>query len=263
MSIRFPGMDPWLEDPDVWPDFHVTLLSAMRAALNQVLPENYRAKHERHVWIHEPDAETRRALGKPDSFVVEQLQRQSNPETSPVKLAAPQTVTLPVTREEGATFLQIVDRRRRQVVTVIEVLSPSNKYAGPDRESYPAKRNEYLGSRVNLVEIDLLRGGPRLPLGVEDPDNFTYYVLVSRPNEVPQAGLWTFGLRDEFPEFPVPLSEQDSDVIFQLKPCMDRACEEGLYNDELVYEEQPTPRLSEEDFAWTREILANNTDPHP
>ena len=41
-------------------------------------------------------------------------------------------------------------------MTVIELLSPTNKYAGPHREQYLGKRKELLQSR-HLVELDLLR----------------------------------------------------------------------------------------------------------
>ena len=47
---------------------------------------------------------------------------------------------------------------------VIEVLSPSNKRSGEDREPYLAKRRELLDESAHLVEIDLLRGWKPMPL---------------------------------------------------------------------------------------------------
>ena len=64
---------------------------------------------------------------------------------------------------ERVRYLEVRDREGREVVTVIELLSPSNKRAGDDRESYLAKRRELLRSPAHLVEIDLLRGWTPMP----------------------------------------------------------------------------------------------------
>ena len=60
-------------------------------------------------------------------------------------------------------FLEVRDRQDRELVNVIELLSPSNKRAGDDREQYLAKRREILRSPAHLVEIDLLRAEPPCP----------------------------------------------------------------------------------------------------
>src|SRR5947208_5462061 len=93
-------------------------------------------------------------------------------------LEAPARVRLPAVDRERLSFIEIRDRDGWQLVTVIELLSPANKYAGPDREQYLAKRAELLVSTVHLVEIDLLRGGRRMPM--EDVPECDYCVLVSR-----------------------------------------------------------------------------------
>ncbi len=38
MPPPFPGMDPYLEHPDLWPDFHNNLASEIQFALNRLLP---------------------------------------------------------------------------------------------------------------------------------------------------------------------------------------------------------------------------------
>src|SRR5271157_4676791 len=39
MRPQFPGMDPWLEHPDLWPDVHSSLITAIRDELMpRVLP---------------------------------------------------------------------------------------------------------------------------------------------------------------------------------------------------------------------------------
>ncbi len=95
-------------------------------------------------------------------------------------------VRLPAVDRERLSFLEIRDRDGWQLVTVIELLSPTNKYSGPDREQYLARRRDLLASAVHFVEIDLLRGGPRMPM--EDLPECDYCVLVSRVETRPRPG---------------------------------------------------------------------------
>ena len=163
MPSPFPGMDPYLEEPDIWPDVHLMFLASIRAELSPRLPKEYVARVDRYVWLEEPDGDSFTRAGKPDVFV-------TGPGTKPmtgtaVALMAPVTAVLPAVRHEGNRYLRVIDVKSRRVVTVIELLSPSNKELGKDHDHYLAKREEFLGSRTNLVEIDLLRADPRLPMG--------------------------------------------------------------------------------------------------
>jgi uncharacterized protein DUF4058 len=250
MPSPFPGMDPYIESCGLWPDFHASLIVTMRAALNARLPERYTAGVELHVWIHEPDAAPRTQLRAPDVHVA----YQGGPKGRVA--VAPATVVLPLTESETQRFIQIVDQENQRVVTAFELLSPSNKAAGPDREAYLNKRNEFLNAGVSLVEIDLLRGGPRLPLGDSPPEVAAYYVLVCRAWERPRAGFWNVGLRDPLPDIPVPLDPDVAEVLFPLRPCIDRVYEEARYASRLRYDESVKPRLRKPDAAWVRQILA-------
>ena len=112
---------------------------------------------------------------------------------------------LPVHDVEQLAFVEIRDRRSRELVTVIEVLSPFNKRPGSSRDQYLAKRQELLDSTANLVEIDLLRAGNPMPLEERPENSLAYSVLVSRVDHRPKAGFWPIGLRDRLPIIPVPL----------------------------------------------------------
>lgn len=254
MPSPFPGMDPYIEATGEWGDFHTSLLAAMRGKLNAVLPRRYRAKVDLFVFIHEPSRRRRRRYLEPDVYVVERS--RTRPADIATVFASPSaTITLPPIRKKHKSVL-IVDRQTDRVVTAIEVLSPSNKEAGDDRTDYLHKRGEYLGSRVNLVEIDLLRGGPRLPLSRPAPAIRDYYVMVCRAWEFPRADLWDFTIRDPLPGIPIPLAENVPDAILPFRACIDRAYDEGSYDTELDYESPLTPRLSKADAAWARELLA-------
>jgi Protein of unknown function (DUF4058) len=246
-------MDPYLEEPALWPDVHLTLIIAMRAEPNAHLPERYVAAADRYVWIHEPEAEKRR-LVRPDAYDSEV---QSTAPAVLAPSAAPMAVILPAIRREGNKYLKIVDADSRRVITVIELLSPSNKHAGPDREAYLTKRIDYLTAGVNVVEIDLHRGGEKLPLESAPAPVSDYYVMTCRAQEFPKAGMWSFSVRDPLPKIPIPLSAGMPDVELVLQSCLNRAYAEGRYDREIDYQEVPDPPLHGNDAAWARDLIAS------
>ena len=155
MPSPFPGMDPYLEQEVLWHDFHVKVIPAAAAYLSaQVLP--------RYIVL------------------------------IAASLDAPAYVLLPELDIERESFLEVRERQSRELVTVIEVLSPTNKRPGDHRGQYLNKRAKLLGSPVHLVEIDLLRCGP--PLSPTDRPGGPYSVLVSRALGASQGWLlavWT------------------------------------------------------------------------
>jgi hypothetical protein len=262
MPSPFPGMDPYLENPSRWPEFHGALLFCFRAALNAVLPPRYVASVDLHVWLHEPDAETRTRIGKPDVYLTDQP-GTTGPASggATATLPAPAVVLLPVVRRVGPRYLRILDSLDRRVVTVVELLSPSNKDLGADRDQYLAKRNEYLATGLNLVEIDLLRAGHRPSLGEPMPPPGAYLVFVSRAADFPQVGIWTFTIRDALPEIPVPLDPEDGVASLALKPCLDKVYDEARYATILNYTQDSVPPLVEPDATWARDLLAARAAP--
>ena len=138
-----------------------------------------------------------------------------------------------------SSFLEIRDRESRAVVTVIELLSPADKNLGPDREQYIAKRRQLHAAGVNLVEIDLLHGGPRLPL--EELPDCDYYVLVSRREERPRVGLWPIRLRERLPVVPVPLDAPDPPVDIDLQELLHRVYDAARYRQIHLRGKPPPP----------------------
>src|SRR5262249_27388947 len=135
--------------------------------------------------------------------------------------------------------------------TVIELLSPSNK-RGEDRVQYLAKRDRLLASPVNLVEIDLLRGGRRLP--VIGLPNCAYYALVSQPAERPDVGLWPIRLRERLPVLPVRLRAGEAAASLDLQDVLPRVYDEAGFADH-IYTGEPEPPLRGDDEAWVRQVL--------
>jgi hypothetical protein len=245
-------MNPYLEQASVWHDFHersIPLAAELIAA--QVLPR-YFVKIDEHIYIHEEAVEPRRLVGRADVAVTR------NPSPAGAAAAGNQTLEAPVEVTarhidfQSLSYLEIRDRDTRQVITVIELLSPANKYAGPDRELYLLKAQQVMRNNVHLVEIDLLRGGPRMPWqGMAECD---YCVVVSRAGQWPRAGLWPIRLRDRLPEIPIPLRAPDLDARLDLQALLHRIYDAAGYGY-YIYSGQPEPALSLDDAAWARALI--------
>lgn len=238
MPLPFPGMDPYLEDPAIWPDYHTTFLLHLRAEISQRLPSRYAARLDPYVWIHEPEEGESQLLGQPDVFVSD---KGGSPEVAVVALNAPATGKMPSVRKKGHRYLKIIDAMGKHVITVIEVLSPSNKTPGEDRDAYLAKRSEYLASGASFVEINLLRGGKQSPMGKPLPPNSDYLVIVSQAAEFPKAGIWSFGIRDRLPPIPIPLAAGEKPIEVDLQVCHEQAWRDGQYEKDIDYAVDPPP----------------------
>lgn len=253
MPSPFPGMNPYLEQPDVWPDFHDCFLMFARETLATNLGPRYFVRIQEQVYIHELAEETRHFLGRPDLAIHERI-----PPTGSTAIAG--AVLNPTTARIAATVideirlnrLEIVDRRDRSVVSAIELLSPSNKAPGPDRVQYLRKVRNILASPAGFVEIDLLRGGPRMPW--EDVPPGDYCVIASAASRRPAVACWSFGLRDPLPTITVPLREVEVAVPLDLQAVLNRAYDSAGY-DSYLYDGQPDPRLTSSDQEWARSIL--------
>ncbi len=256
MPSPFPGMNPYLEDTDIWPDFHTTLFVEIRAELNRRLPAGYMARLDRYVWVEEPEDSSASLLGKPDAFVTEEFESQSATAEPETTITACVRLVRPAVKHAGNRFLKVIDAKNRRVVTVIEVLSPSNKARGGDRDAYLAKRDEYLGLDINLVEIDLLRKGKRPTWGDPPPEPADYSVLVFRASEFPAAAYWAISVRDRLPVVAIPLNPESASVALPLQDCFNRAFAAGRYEVEFDYGFPPDPPFGDGDADWVRERIA-------
>ncbi len=270
MPSPFPGMDPYLEHPSSWRNLHLTLVLQMRNALVEQVRPRYFAGTEEMLFLHEASAkERRRHFADADASVAMSFNAPSRSPGSPdpsevggggVATAAPPleaTLPAPVHIDKHRS-ISIRDKDTPRIVTVIEVLSPTNQNPGSDREQYLGKRQELLRSQVHFVEIDLLRRGPRMPM--EPAPDTPYCVMVSRREERPRVGVWPIGLRDGPPTIPIPLDAPDPDATLDLQPLLTRSSDEGGFAD-VMYADPPDPPLDQPDAAWARNWL--ESAPHP
>ena len=257
MLMIFPGMDPWMEDPPLWPDVHESLIVYFRAQLQPLLRPRYVAAIEQRLYVEGPD---RRVA--PDIWIRES--RQPRLATGAVATLAEVDEPLVADVEAIEVHESYIEIRAlhsgKDVVTVIEVVSPSNKHAGPGRDSYLAKQQEVLATTAHLVEIDLLRAGQHVLAMPEwlarSRASYEYLVSINRSAGHRERFLfYPRRLRERLPRIRVPLAGDDPDVPLDLQTGLARVYEDGAYDEQIDYGRPCHPLLSSEDQAWAAELL--------
>ena len=154
------------------------------------------------------------------------------------------------------SFVEIYELHpERRLVTCIEVLSPSNKRKGtPGWEQYLRKRQALLLGEASLIEIDLLRGGSKMPMLDPWPTS-PYTLLVARSTRAPQCRVWPAHFQRALPPLPVPLSSPDPDVLLELQPLVESIYARRRYDRDIDYGKPLQPPLSAEESAWLQTQL--------
>ncbi len=258
MRPPFPGMDPWLEDPDLWPDVHNSLIVSIRDALAPTVRPRYFVGIESRTTIlsgldHDELYRTDVAIRTADSTPAE---REGSIATREHVEAETFHVVIPMPLDEiEETYLTIQELPGRRLVTVVEVLSPTNKRTKKAREDYLEKRQEHLGAGVNFVEIDLLRSGsPMPPEGARHPSD--YHILIFRPRREQNAHLYGFSYKAEIPRIPIPLLPGDTEPPLDLNRLLHDLYDRAGYDLTIDYRQPPRPRLRKADHAWADAIIA-------
>ncbi len=257
MPSPFPGMDPYLEG-DLWQEFHETLASAIRAQLMPQLAPKYVALLAKRYVLDRPalgvfDAPPARVI-YPDVHVVAPPATPAIlPRAEHVAIAEP-AAELPSFLEVPQLSVEIRDVAQRRLVTIIEILSPANKYGEGARE-YNDRRVQLLQTQVHLLELDLLRGGARIPLAGELPPAH-YYVYLSRWQRRPYTQIWRIGLRVRLPTVPVPLLPPDPEVPLDLQAAVNACFDLVGYERLLDYGgPPPPPELQQDEAEWVAATL--------
>lgn len=250
MPSPFPGMDPWLERPDLWPDVHNSLIAAIRDVLAPCLRPRYIVTLEERVFVE--DQQGLSLVGRPDIAMVGAGGVAGGGGARPASAVV--EVELPVTDRARETYLEVRGAQEGEVVTVIEVLSPSNKRKGEGRRTYIEKRTATFASLTSLVEIDLLRAGESMPVVRGRPAS-DYSILVSRSWARPRADLLPFSVRDAIPTLPVPLRRSEEEPPLDLGAILQALYDRAGYDLRIDYARPPDPPLRQEDAAWAQDRL--------
>jgi hypothetical protein len=261
MPSPFPGLDPYLEHPALWPGVHQAFITYASEMLNTLLPAAYVASINERLYVVQPE----RSI-YPDVMVIERpaaappAAQASGGTTAAVTIDPPWVLTLePIEMREA--FIEIVPvADDSQVITVIEVLSPANKTAGSQgRQLYLSKQQALLESQTHLLEIDLLRQGEHTVAAPREAlrhrGAWDALVCLHRGAQGSRYEVWPIMLRQPLPRIAVPLSGDDADVGLDLQAIFNRCYDAGGYARRLDYHRQPATPMAGDDAVWADALL--------
>jgi hypothetical protein len=254
MPSPFPGMDPFLEDPAFFPSFHALFISEIVAALQPaLLDRGYHASVGTRVWFVEPEVAI-----YPDVSVLAR-----GPTIDEPREAATAVIDPPVRVSKGAVenrerFVEIRELTGRRLVTAIECISPSNKSSLNGRELYRRKQRETEAAGVHLVEIDLLRKGPRI---ADIPEAvllrsgaFDYLINIARRGSG-EFEFYPLRLADRLPRIGVPLLPDADDAPLDLGAVFARTFEVGGFRAVVDYFSPRMADIPTHDVPWAQERI--------
>jgi hypothetical protein len=256
-------MDPYLEDPFLWPGFHARLITYLADKINERLPEAFAAMVEERLYVVQDERDL-----VADFAVVRQPVERKAPSQGNVTTLAPSDlqpdpahVLLLEPVEVRERFIEIVTlHARREVVTVIELLSPTNK-SGVGRTRYVRKQRSVLRSDAHLLEIDLLRGGTHTvaaPIArLRREADWDYLICLSRATRRERIEYWPVTLRENLPTVAVPLTGVLPDVVLDLQDAVTHVYARGLFDRLIDYTVPPVPPLRPDDASWADQLLGD------
>lgn len=257
MPSPFPGMDPWLEAAGLFATVHNKLIDRIADAINLVLPRQYIATTDRLVWV---DPEQTR---KPDVAAFGPDERSDTGICGQAFADAGMVAVLSdrVLEPWEQPYLEIISDDGDRLVTALEVLSPANKTAGDaGRTAYQQKHEEFRLGNVNVVEIDLLRGGTHTtaaPLGQlrRVLSGFDYHLCTTVGGPL-RHFIKPFRVSDPLPPLVMPLDPGVTPVRIELQPLFDNLYDAGRFAELAKYSTRhPDPPLTPEQQTWADTIL--------
>ncbi|MBP3958732.1 DUF4058 family protein [Gemmata sp. G18] len=223
MPSPFPGMDPYLETPKLWPAFQHQLLACLYQILLPGLVDRYRARVGTRTYVSEMPLFT--------SIVREQFAEE---------------------------YIEIRNRGDGKLVTLLEVVGPANKTTPAGRQAYLDARQQAVAQRAGIVEIDLImQGKPMLTYSRDGLPEYDYAVTVTRSNAPDRYEIYTSTLQKKLPKFKLPLAADDRDALLDLQAAFARAYDLGTFANQIDYKGAPPADVPFNDAyrAWSEELL--------
>ena len=257
MPSPFPGIDPYLESQHFWEDFHPSFLTYCRDALNDILPDGYVAQLGERFRLIELSQRKAKSV-RPDLAVIEEASRSSRRTTHRAQdggtlTLEPVTIPLPtIEMEVSDVWIEVRRRTGRTPVTVIELLSPTNK-TGDGFVEYKLERHALIRQKLHLVELDLLVGGRRLPMSLPLPAG-DYYAFVSKAQRRPNSEVYAWTVRDILPSIPIPLLASTPEVRLDLAGVFATTYERGRYARLIDYTASPAVLRKPDDRTWAEKL---------
>jgi hypothetical protein len=259
-------MDPYIEACELFEDLHLRLAVKISEQLADSAPDRYlvRAGKREYVVLVEPEGKDEKPFLPDVSVSASRRSKKSKrPKAGggtmtaePPALDVPMTMSAFIEEEHREAFVEVLENAAgEKLVTAIEILSPSNKRAGTGREVYLRKRQSLMLEGVNFIEIDLLRGGKKMPMRDDYPPS-PYTLLVARAKQMRRCLVWPAYFRIPLPPIPVPLLPPDADLTLHVQPLLDDVYRRSRYDHSIDYSKPLSPPLDEVDAAWLRQRLA-------
>ena len=223
MPSPFPGMDPYLEHPKLWPAFQHQLLACLYQILLPGLVDRYRARVGTRTYVSEMPLFT--------SIIRDEYTEE---------------------------FIEIRTRTDNKLVTLLEVVGPANKTTAAGRQAYLDKRREAVLQKAGVVEIDLvLQGKPTLTYSRDGLPEFDHAVSVTRSTAPDRYEIYTATLQKRLPKFKLPLAADDRDTLVDLQAAFGRAYDLGGFAAQVDYKNPPPPDVPLTDAyrAWIDDLL--------
>ena len=260
MPSPFPGMDPYLEGHE-WMSFHVQFCVEIARQLAPKIRPRYAARTMRRFVTDTP--EELAIIAKSGNIIPDVGVAERTPVPLPIDGGTGGVAVLEPTLRIATKMpemipqyaVEIRDIEERQLVTLIEVLSPANK-RGEGYSEYVEKRTRILLSTSHLLEIDLLRNGKRVPMQEDLPDS-PYFVFLSRWQRRPLTDIWEIGLDQPLPAIPVPLLPEDDDVALDLQQAFTNVYDSIGYDLLLDYTRPADVPLKGKAAKWAATLLAH------
>lgn len=244
----FPGMDPYIERREWWRGLHTQIIGELGThLLPPLLAPAYFVDPEPSLQVL-----TERTIIPDLQINAKEIFPSKYPSGMGLPVAEPTMVEVfevkPATSDDNEPMALWIRNASERLVTVVEVLSYSNKAPGPDRILYLAKRREMIANGVNLVEIDLLRWGHRV---VAEPLSEPYHIFVTRAEEHPKTHIWSFGFDAPIPTVPLPLIDRDEYVPLPLQEAIQVIYQARDFRERIAYNRDPEGPLT----SWWRAAL--------
>lgn len=237
MPSPFPGMDPYLEGSE-WTSVHTELSSEIARQLAPKLRPKYIVRTTRRFVAETPeDVVTMTGDIDPDVGVFDSVRQRVVRESAIAAAPPPLQMATVIPASALQVTIEIRDVVNRELVTAIEVLSPTNKRGEGYRE-YLDRRRRLLYSTAHLMEIDLLREGQRVPMQEPLP-SAPYFIFLSRAERRPILDVWPIQLNMRLPTVPVPLLPGDSDVLLDLQMALNTIYDALGYDLSVDYTRPP------------------------
>jgi hypothetical protein len=221
MPSPFPGMDPFLEDEKIWPPFQHHLVACLYQTLLPGLVDRYRARVGQRRYT------TEQAL-----------------------------FTSIVREDHEEEFIEVRQRNDNRLVTLVDVVSPTNKTTAAGRQAYLVKRKDAKNAGASLVEIDLvMQGQPMLDYSREGLPEWDHAVTVTRASQPERYEIYTATVQKKLPKFRLPLAADDRDTVLDLQATFARCFDQGNFAAQVNYQRDPPTRIADDDRRWLDQLL--------